>query len=72
MVESDYSANGSSSKMMDVDESSEEEVDTSALIKELSEKVANDPYDFGSYVQLIDLHRCLGNLDETRAYRQQV
>ena len=72
MVEADYSANESSSQLMDVDENSEDEVDTSALIKELAEKVESNPYDFGSYVQLIDLHRSAGDLDETRAYRQQV
>lgn len=55
---------------MDVD--SDDEAGKELKVKELAEKILTDPYDFAAYAEIITLHRYSGDLDETRAYRQQV
>ena len=58
--------------MSDSEGNSLNEEQIAEQIQALLAQLQANPFDFAVYVELINLHRAAGDLDETRAYRQQV
>ena len=57
----------SESSQHSVEEDDEEAI--AAQIVELKKRLESNPYDFVAYCELIQKHRGMGDLDETRTYR---